>query len=134
MLATCAYNLQRVNDMIDDCSLVLLESEACELSSCLRVHLKSFWWLAAYFSEQRKLLFKLRCKSHYLFHSADDVERFQLNLSMFHCWAEESYLGKVKAIMNNCHGGSATKAFFNRYLLGLAINLEELRKTESQLE
>ena len=111
ILAACAYNLQRVIELIDQGSLVFSEAEASEASSCLRLHLTSFWWLAAYYHQRRELLFKLRCKSHYLWHTADEIERFRVNPLVFQCVGEEAFLGKVKNILIRCHGATCTINF-----------------------
>ena len=134
ILAACAYNLQRVIELIDQGSLVFSEAEASEASSCLRLHLKSFWWLAAYYHQRRELLFKLRCKSHYLWHTADEIERYRVNPIVFQCVGEEAFLGKVKNILIRCHGATCTINFFMRYLLALAVSLDEFKKIESQAE
>ena len=52
---------------------VFTAREAAEAKKCLDLHLKAYYWLAAHFYSRRQLLFKLRCKSHYHFHMAEDV-------------------------------------------------------------
>ena len=134
MLAACAYNLQRVNELMDLGGLVFTDAQASEATKCLRTHLKCFWWLAACYYQRRQMLFKIRCKSHYLWHCADDIEKTKMNPSVYLCCAEEAFLGVVKRIMVRCHGATATQQFFMRYLLALAVSLAEFKKAECQME
>mmetsp|Transcript_63807 Transcript_63807/g.139846 ORF Transcript_63807/g.139846 Transcript_63807/m.139846 type:complete len:321 (+) Transcript_63807:791-1753(+) len=135
VLAACAYNLQRACELVEHGSpLLFSEEDSVEASSCIRAHLKAFWWLAYYFFQRRELLFKLRCKSHYLFHTADDIERYRINPAVMHCFGEESFLGKVKSILVSCHGATCTHSFFMRYLLAVSVSLKELKEKENQFE
>lgn len=104
VLATSSYGLQRVIEIMDHGSLVLSEEGALEAHECLHLHLNAYFWLAAYHYQQRIQLFKLRCKTHYLFHIAEDILELQLNPALFHTFDEESFLGKLKAIAIHCHG------------------------------
>lgn len=75
------------------------------------------------------MLFKVRCKTHYNFHIAQDIKNYQLNAALFHTFQEESFLGKLKCIAVRCHGKTCTKRLFQRYLLCLAVFLEDLGRT-----
>ena len=132
VLATSSYGLQRVIEIMDHGSLVLSEEGALEAHECLHLHLNAYFWLAAYHYQQRIQLFKLRCKTHYLFHIAEDILELQLNPALFHTFDEESFLGKLKAIAIHCHGGTCTDRLFLRYILCLANCLEEFNRTESR--
>ena len=134
MLGTCCYSMQRVVELMDNSGLVLSEPEATEASECLRVHLKTYLWLASYHYERRMLMFKTRCKTHYLFHVADEIETTRLNPSMFQNFDEESFLGKLKRIAIRCHGATCIQRLFLRYLLCLAMYLREYSKKETQME
>ena len=134
VMATSSYGLQRVIEIMDHGSLVLSAEEALEAHECLHLHLKSYFWLAAHYYQQRIQLFKVRCKTHYLFHIAEDILELQLNPALFHTFDEESFLGKLKAIAIHCHGGTCTDRLFLRYILCLANSLEEFSRTESLLD
>lgn len=131
VLATSCYGLQRATEIMDRGSLVFSSEEAIEASSWLFGHLETYHWLAAYFYERRHLLFKVRCKTHYLQHVAEDILQLRLNPCLFHTWDEESFLGKIKCFAVRCHGATCSQRVFMRYLLCMSIFLEDLRKTES---
>lgn len=109
--------------------LIFTLDEANEAAKSLKDHVKSFMWLSAFFFAQRKCLFKLRCKTHYLFHVSDDIKELCLNPSMWENFDEESWLGKFKRIGLKCHGGTCTSKIFMRYLLYLTVQLREFNKT-----
>ena len=134
VLATSSYGMQRVIEIMDHGSLVLSDEESLEAHDCLQLHLKAYFWLAAYFYQKRILLFKVRCKTHYLFHVASDILELKLNPALFQTFEEESFLGKIKAIALHCHGGTCTDRLFLRYILCLANCLANFKKTESRLE
>ena len=134
MLGTYCYSMQRVVELMGNSGLVFSESEATEASECLRVHLKTYLWLASYHYERLMLMFKTRCKTHYLFHVADEIETTRLNPSMFQNFDEESFLVKLKRKAIRCHGATCIQRLFLRYLLCLAMYLREYSKTETRME
>ena len=73
------------------------------------------------------LLFKLRPKTHYLYHMALELPKTRLNFNIFHTFTEESFLGKVKAIALRTHGKTMSQRTFQRYLLYMAIFLRQNR-------
>ena len=75
-------------------------------------------------------MYKIRCKSHYLYHVSQEVEAWKINQTLFHTFQEESFLGKLKAIGVRCHGRSTTARLYQRYFLCLAVYFEESRKRE----
>ena len=80
------------------------------------------------------MLFTIRCKTHYNHHIAEDVKKHRLNPAVYHTFQEESFLGKLKHIAVKCHGKTCTKRVFQRYLLCIAIFLEEFDKTVRSVE
>lgn len=119
---------------MDGGSLIFTQQEAAEASEVLRLHLKSYMWLAAFYWERRELLFKLRPKTHYMFHVADEISLYRVNPAVSQNFGEESFLGKVKHIGISCHGSTCVKRLFQRYVLCLAQFIAELKKTASQRE
>lgn len=128
VFATTCYYLQRCIEIQDNSGLVLAEEDAVEASECLYQHLVTYQWLTAYFWEQRETLFRVRPKHHYLAHQSFQLKAWKLNQCMFATFDEESFLGKAKAIWQKCHGKTASKRFYDRYLLCLAMMLEEHRR------
>lgn len=127
-LAICCFHLQRVTEIFDSGGLILFEDEAHEASRSLKLHLLAFATLADHFYKKRIMLFKLRCKSHYLWHVCDEIRLYRINQNLFHNFAEEDYLGKLKSIAIKCHGRSLTRRVYERYFLLLALVLEEHAK------
>ena len=113
---------------MDTCGLIFTPGEAREAAKCFRDHLNAYMWLASFYFQKRVLYFKLRCKTHYNFHIADEIESTQINPKIFENFQEESFLGKIKKIAIHCHGATCTQRVFMRYLLGLGVSLEKLRK------
>lgn len=134
VLATSIYGLQRLIEIMDGSGLVFTDEEAAEASNCLELHLKSYMWLAVYFYERRVMYFKVRCKTHYLFHLVDEIRLWKLNPVIWENFEEESFLGKLKRIAIRCHGGTCTQRVFSRYLLCLAMALRDFQKTASLWE
>ena len=134
VLATSVYGLQRVIEIMDGSGLVLTDEEAAEASNSLELHLKSYMWLAVFFYERRVMYFKVRCKTHYLFHVAVEIRLWKLNPTIWENFEEEAFLGKLKRIAIRCHGGTCTQRMFFRYLLCLAMALREFQKTASLWE
>lgn len=130
ILAHCVYNLQRFLEIQDFAGLVLDESEARESAMSLRMHLRTYAILADHYYKNRIMMYKIRCKTHYLFHVSEEVEFWKLNQNMFHTFQEESFLGKIKAIGVRCHGRSCTARLFQRYFLCLAVYFQEHRKRD----
>ena len=131
ILALCAYNLQRFIELQDSSGLVLSDEESEEAANCLQTHLRLYAVLADYYFKRRIMMFKIRCKSHYLWHTASEVRLWKLNQNLWHTFQEESFLGKLKAIGVKCHGRSCSLRMFQRYFLCLAIFLQDFRKMES---
>jgi len=134
VLAACVFGLQRFIELMDQSGIIFTAEEARESKACLDAHLKSYYWLAAHFYSKRELLFKLRCKTHYHFHMGEDIVRTRVNPSIFHNFSEESFLGKIKSVAIRCHGRSCTRRVLQRYLLCLAVCLNEFEKTAARWE
>ena len=128
VFSTSVYNLQRAIEIMDNSGLILNETDAMECSQCIELHLQTYAWFAAFFWEARETLFRMRPKHHCVYHQAVQIREWRLNQSLFHTWDDESFLGKIKAIWQKCHGATASKRTFERYLLRLALKLEQYRR------
>ena len=127
VLSTCLFGVQRMVEIMDMSGLILEPSDALVASDCLHLHLRCSAWLALFFHDLRLPLFKMRPKCHYLFHIAQDLKCWRLNINMFHTFGEESLLGKVKTIAQRVHGKTMSQRVFQRYLLFVAVFLHENR-------
>ena len=128
VLACCAYYMQKAIEVLDNSGIILSEADAREVSECLREHLKCYSWLASHSWMERRLLFQLRPKHHCVWHFAEQVAEWKLNFSLFHCFDEESFLGKIKNICQKTHGKTATRRVYQRYLLCFAMVMEQHRR------
>ena len=134
VLATTCYALQRLIEITDSAGLILTSQQAEEAADCLALHLRSYMWLAAFFYQRRIMHFKIRCKTHYMFHVAEEIREWRLNISIFENFAEETFLGKIKRIAIRCHGGTTAPRMFSRYLLCLAMALKKFRESANVWE
>lgn len=130
VFATTAYNLQRCIQITDAGGLILTKHEAAESSSCLQKFLAGWVWLAANFVQKRQMLFLLRPKHHCLHHQAVQMNSWRINQRLFSTMDDESFLGKIKHIYTSCHGRTASARMYSRYLLVLAMVLEEHRRLD----
>ena len=128
VLATCTWSLQKAIEVMDASGLVLSRVDADFTSECLMTHLRTYAWLALYYHDRRQMLFKLRPKTHCLWHMAVDVKKFRLNFSLGHTFGEESFLGKIKSIAQKAHGKTMTLRVLQRYMLFLAMYLKDHRR------
>lgn len=78
MLAVCCYHLQPTIEIFDGGQMILSVADACEACRSLQLHLLSYASLAHHFYNLRLMLYKLRCKSHYLWHVSLEVKEYQL--------------------------------------------------------
>ena len=130
-LSTCLWALQRVIEIMSESGIVLEPSSAREASQSLHVHLQSYAWLALHYHDQKIMFFKVRPKTHYLYHMANEIEALRLNFALFWTFDEESFLGKVKSIAVQTHGKTMTHRVFQRYLLFVGMCLHTYRRKMS---
>ncbi|CAK9103632.1 Uncharacterized protein SCF082_LOCUS48402 [Durusdinium trenchii] len=133
VLAMCTFALQRCTELMDLSGVIFSEDEAQEAGNSLKLHLRAYFWLAAYHYQRRQLLFKTRSKTHYNEHIADEVLRFRINPATYQNFEEEAFLGRIKAIGIHCHGRSCTRRLYQRYLLTLAVFLEDHERVARQV-
>ena len=125
--------MQRAIELLDNSGIVLTESDAREASESLHQHLKCYAWLASNAWMERRLLFQLRPKHHAVWHIAEQLAAWRVNFSLFHCFDEESFLGKIKNICQKTHGKTATRRVYQRYLLRFAMIMEQHRRITAEL-
>ena len=126
------------------CNLLLLTAKGDRADGHFWVYLFSgwsFWGMRVFENPSENLyvarmvfLFKVRCKTHYNFHVADDIKATRLNPAMFQNFDEESFLGKLKHIGIRCHGATCVQRMFMRYLLCLAMFVREFSKKANHME
>ena len=104
VLATCCFALQKCITVLDNEGLILDQNRAAEASEMLVLHVKAYAWLAAFFYSERKMVFRIRPKLHYIWHQAMQLKKWHLNVGAFATFHDESFLGKIKAVATACHG------------------------------
>ena len=132
-VAYCCWSLNRALEIVDAGGFVLSGRDANQASNCLLQHLRSYQYLASKRGIADAKLFKLRPKCHYLWHTAMQTKQWRINPNIFHCFSEESYLGRCKRIAVQCHGGTMTHRVIQRYLICLALYLEGHRRQTQRL-
>ena len=130
VLATCCYSLQQAITVLDNSGVILDYNTAHEVADLLQNHITTYAWLAAFWFNQRKMVFRIRPKLHYLWHQAAQMREWQINICGFATWDDESFLGKIKAVATGCHGKTMTVRVFQRYLLCLALLIHKHQKLE----
>ena len=131
MLALASYSLQKAIYEMDNSGLIMEKGKAAEVSDSLFRFIRAYTWLASHFFGLRRLLFRIRPKLHYVYHQALEIRETQLNLSCFHTFNEESFLGKIKTLAKACHGRTMCKQVFARYVLVLALMVDRQDKLEA---
>ena len=109
---------------MDNAGLVLGTELAADVSESLFRFIRAYTWLGSHYFQLRRMLFRIRPKLHYIYHQALEIRDTQLNLSCFHTFSEESFLGKIKTLAKACHGRTMCKQVFARYLLVLALMVD----------
>ena len=121
VLGTCLHSLQRCISLLDHSDLILDPETAADASDMLKLHIKSYCWLASFYYNQRQMLFRIRPKMHYMWHQAVQIREWRLNIGIFAAWDDETFLGKIKAVAISCHGKTMANRVYDRYLLCLAL-------------
>ena len=130
VLATCCYSLQSCVSLLDVSGILLDSDTATEASKMLHLHITSYVWLASYFFNERKMLFRIRPKLHYMWHQANQIREWRINLGVFATFEDETFLGKIKMVATACHGKTMTSRVYQRYLLCLALLVHRHRQLE----
>ena len=130
VLATCCYSLQKVVTLLDSSGIILDGDTAAEASDMLLLHIKSYAWLAAFFYNERVMVFRIRPKLHYIYHQAIQLREWKINIGVFATFHDETFLGKIKAVATACHGKTMTVRVYERYLLCLALLVHQHQTLE----
>ena len=83
--------------------------------------------------EDTPFMFRMTPKAHYIWHQAVQTRQWRINPFLFHCFGEESWLGKIKCIAKQCHGRTMTSRIIARYLICLALYLENHRRRSKDI-
>ncbi len=121
--ANAAWNMNEFLSILE-ASPLLMSSEQCEQAHrAAYMYLLSWQQLAYNAAQSGKFLYKIRPKHHYLCHIVDEMLKTKVNPLRESCLPNEAYLGKVKRLTRQCHGGNAMLRFLQRYLLNLGLSV-----------
>lgn len=95
-----------------------------------RMHSACYQWLGARCIVQKRLLYKVRPKTHYFTHMVDHCEETALCLLHLSTFGDEDFMGKVRRIAQSCHGQTYMHAWARRYVLKRAMQWSEMREKE----
>ena len=133
-LAFAAWTINRAIEICDGGGLLLSKRRAREAADALHQHLRSFQYLACHHGvEDTPFMFRMTPKAHYIWHQAVQTRQWRINPFLFHCFGEESWLGKIKCIAKQCHGRTMTSRIIARYLICLALYLENHRRRSKDI-
>lgn len=133
-LAFAAWTINRAIEICDGGGLLLSKRRAREAADALHQHLRSFQYLACHHGvEDTPFMFRMTPKAHYIWHQAVQTRHWRINPFLFHCFGEESWLGKIKCIAKQCHGRTMTSRIIARYLICLALYLENHRRRSKDI-
>lgn len=115
-------------EICDGGGLLLSDRYATACYEACMQHLRAFQLLAVRHDVEGARLFRMRPKTHYLYHTAAQTKTWKINPFCFDCFAEESWLGHIKCVAKQCHGATMTRRVFSRYLICLALFLEHHKR------
>lgn len=120
-------------EIFDAGGIILSRRDAVEASESMLHHLRSYQFLNGNHGIEKVHLFRMRPKSHYLWHTAKQTRVWKINPFVFHCFQEESWLGHCKRIALQCHGKTMHHRIYERYLICLALYLENHKRVEQKV-
>ena len=91
----------------------------------LRLHSACYQFLSARCLRQRRLLYKVRPKTHYLSHMVDFHASTCLCLLHLSTFNDEDFMGKIGKIAQACHGETFVHAWAKRYALKRGLQWSE---------
>jgi len=132
-VAFCVWMMHRAVEICENGNLLLTREEALEFQQCIQNHLRAYQYLAMNHGVVNASLFKIKPKAHFLYHTGEQTGKWKINPFCFHCFDEESWLGRAKRVARLCHGRTMSHRFLNRYLICLALFLENHRRQVKSL-
>ena len=129
LIATCTWSLQEALRRLDAADIILTVSDSRAVAARINEHLLSWQHLAGRSQAKGVRLWKLRPKSHYLWHIAATTQESRINPRfLMSCMQEESFLGYIKRIGCSCHSASLMPRLMARYLLYLGHRFQKTRE------
>ena len=127
--ATCCWALDVALSVWSLCPVVrMAERHVQEVVWLCRLHSATYQWLAHRCLTERRLLYKIKPKSHYFQHLLDHFQSTRLSLMHLSTFMDEDYMGKVRTLCRACHGSTYMQTWARRYVLKRALQWRELQK------
>ena len=127
--AICCWTLDTALSVFNRTRHVkMLKHVVKETTWLCRLHSASYQWLAVQSLSQKRLLFKVRPKTHYFSHMVDHHQQSCLCLIHLSTFGDEDFMGKCRRIAQSCHGKTYMHSWAKRYVLKRALQWSEMRK------
>ena len=127
--AVCCWSLDTALSIWNLSDRVKMSKREVEHSVWLsRLHSMTYQWLAARALVQRRLLYKVRPKTHYFQHLLDHVVETHLSPMFLATFGDEDYMHKIRNICRACHGATFHRQWAKRYALKRALQWQEIKK------
>ena len=128
--AVCCWALDVALSVFNRNKRVKMQQHVVKETTWLcRLHSACYQWLGARCLAQRRLLYKVRQKTHYYSHMVDHHEETELCLLHLSTFGDEDFMGKIRKIAAACHGKTYMHAWAKRYALKRALQWSEMRKS-----
>lgn len=121
--AVCFWALDVALSIWNKSTLCVLSVEETVVSVWLcKLHSTAYQWLSVKCMRDRRLLYKVRPKTHYFCHITDWVAQSHFNPQTLSNFCDEDFMGKTRNIAAACHGSTYMTNWARRYALkrGLA--------------
>ena len=127
--AVCCWTLDTAISLFNTNKKLKMKPWVVQQTTWLcRLHSATYQWLSARCLSQKRLLYKIRPKTHYFTHMIDHHQETGLCLLHLSTFGDEDFMGKVRQICQACHGSTYMQSWAKRYLLKRAVQWSEMKK------
>lgn len=131
--AVCCWTLDVALSIFNQNTYIKMHAGVVkEVTWLCRLHSACYQYLGVQCLSQRRLLYKIRPKTHYFTHMLDHYESSGLCLMHLSTFGDEDFMGKIRRVAQSCHGHTYMHAWAKRYALKRALQWSELRKCEEK--
>ena len=124
--ATCCWALDVALSVFNQTKCVKTPEHVVKQTTwLLRLHSACYKLLSARCLCQRRLLYKVRPKTHYFSHMVDFHASTCLCLLHLSTFNDEDFMGKIRKIAQACHGKTFVHAWAKRYALKRGLQWSE---------
>ena len=132
--AVCCWSLDTALSMWNlGTSVVVPGRDVAHASWLCRLHLACYQWIATQCLLARRLLYKVRPKSHYLAHLIDHHEQTRLSPIFLSTFGDEDFMNKARNVARSCHGKTFMVQWARRYALKRALQWREMKEQNGEI-